>query len=277
MARRKFHIRSFISFFLFISIFWVLISGTILYIAPPGRVAHWQHWILFGFDKNQWQAHHTIFSYVFFILSMVHIFSINWRNLWSYIKINSKKGLRRKGEFISALAISAAIFIGTTLEIPPLSSFFELGETIGASWEEATLKAPNPHTENLTLDEVTSKYIDHEIDQVMHLLIEKGIKVTSSTQTLKEIGIQNNISPSEIYHIISPGKNESSKGRAGKGYGKLTLNELSSELDMGVEDILSLLEANQIKTSSSKTIREIASEHGFHPSEVIKILRRDHL
>jgi len=77
MAKQKFHTRSFISFCLFITILWLLISGTVLYIAPPGRVAHWQHWTLFGFDKDQWQAQHTMFSDVFVIITVIHIFFLN--------------------------------------------------------------------------------------------------------------------------------------------------------------------------------------------------------
>lgn len=276
MAKHKFHTRSFISFLLFISIFWILFSGTVLYIAPPGRVAHWQHWTLFGFDKNQWQAQHTIFSYIFIILAIIHAFSLNWRNLWSYVKVKSKNGFRKKDEFISAVALSLLLFFGTSFEIPPLSSFFELGETIGATWEEKSKIAPIPHTENLTLEEIASNYIDDDAENIMQILSDKGIRVLDKNQTLKEIAIQNNISPSEVYHFVSPDKKESGKGGSGKGYGRITLKELSFELGIDIVDIIKLLKANKIEASASKTIRDIASENGLHPSEVMKIIKSDH-
>lgn len=275
MARHKFHARSFISFCLFISVFWILFSGTILYLAPPGRVAHWQHWTLFGFDKDQWQAQHTIFSYLFVIFTIIHIFSLNWRNLWSYVKLKSKNGFRKKNEFIAAAAISMLIFLGVSYEIPPLSNFFELGDSIGKSWEQRELKAPIPHTENLTLAQVASKFAGRNTEEIIENLRKKGFSVNDESQSLKEIALENELAPAELYYIISP-KNKNSKSRAGKGYSRMTLAEISSELDMNVDVILKTLKSNNISVSSSKTIRDIASENDLHPSELMKIIRGDH-
>lgn len=275
MAKRKFHTRSFISFSLLITIVWLLISGTVLYIAPPGRVAHWQHWTLFGFDKDQWQAQHTIFSYLFIIVSAIHIFSLNWRNLWSYIKLKSKSGLRKRREFVAAIALAIVVFAGTSYEIPPLSSFNELGENIGFSWEEKQKQAPIPHTENLTLEEVAAKYLDKDIDEVITELKEKGIVVNDKLQTLKEIAIQNGMAPSDIYSAIGTKRNMGSGG-SGKGYGRMTIEEVARDSGVSVDEILKVLESNGIDANANNTIKDIASDHGMHPSEIVRMIKGDH-
>jgi hypothetical protein len=63
--KRKFNLRSFTSFTLVISTLIMSWSGFILYIAPPGRIANWGTWKLMLFTKSEWQALHTIFSYLF--------------------------------------------------------------------------------------------------------------------------------------------------------------------------------------------------------------------
>ena len=81
-------------------------------------------------------------------------------------------------------------------EIPSLSSFFELGENIGASWEEGSAW----------------------------------------------------------------------------GNDMMSLNALSAELDVDIADIMKLLNAHKIETSSSKTILVIALEDDLQPNEIMKII-----
>lgn len=277
MAKQRFHTRSFISFLLFISIIWLLVSGTVLYIAPPGRVAHWQHWTLFGFSKDQWQAQHTIFSYVFVVLAIIHVFSLNWRNLWSYVKLKSTNGFRKKKEFIGALVISFIVFFGTSFELPPFISFFDLGESIGSTWEDRLQKAPIPHTENLSLNEISTNYSELSADELIELLENDGIEVLNKSQTLKEIAIQNNTAPSALYSIISSGSGKGQgNNNSGKGFGRLTIKELAIEINTEVEEILMVLNQNNLGGSANSTIREIASENGLHPSEVMKLIRGEH-
>lgn len=204
MTRRKrFHIRSFISFALFISTVWIIISGTVLYIAPPGRIAHWQFWTFFGFDKDQWQAQHTLFSYLFMVLAVIHLFTLNWRNFWSYIKLKRRKGFRKSKEFTWAFLVMLLFFIGTTYEIPPFSSFFKLGESIGKTWEDTELKGPVPYLENLTLENIANQYLDHNITEVIEGLRAQKVIVKDKTQVLKDIARDNDLSPAQIFALIT--------------------------------------------------------------------------
>jgi hypothetical protein len=271
MADKKFHTRSFISFCLFIAIFWLLISGTVLYISPPGRVAHWQHWTFLGFNKDQWQAQHTIFSYAFVVIAVIHIFSLNWKNMWSYVKLKSRKGLRKKKELAVAVALSSLVFIGTTAELPPFSTFNGFGEDIGFSWEDQQMRAPMPHTENLSLEEVATKFLNIDSDKAITTLRNNGIELASANLSLLSIAIKNETSPSYIYSLIAP-----PSSRSGKGYGRMTVKEVAAEVGKDPDEILDILKSNGIEGSASSSIKDIAVDHDLHPSDIVRMLKIDH-
>ena len=77
--------------------------------------------------------------------------------------------------------------------------------------------------------------------------------------------------PSNLYKLISP--SSKSENGMGRGYGKMTIKELSNELSMSVEDILHLLSKNNIDAADDDNIKDIAMENDLHPSQIMKMLR----
>ncbi|MFH1952450.1 MAG: DUF4405 domain-containing protein [Pseudomonadota bacterium] len=61
--RKAFSWRGWTTFVTTISFIVDTLSGIILYIAPPGRVANWTSWQVWGLGREQWVAIHTIFGY----------------------------------------------------------------------------------------------------------------------------------------------------------------------------------------------------------------------
>ena len=43
----------------------LLISGAVLFVSPPGRVANWGNWRMIGLTKHEWTGVHTWFAAVF--------------------------------------------------------------------------------------------------------------------------------------------------------------------------------------------------------------------
>ena len=237
-------------------------------------MADWQHWTLFGFEKNQWQAQHIIFSYFFISVSVFHIFSLNWRNLWSYAKVKTKSGFRKKKEFLVAAGLIFIAFFGTSFELPPFSSFSELGETITHSWEEEQRKGPIPHTENLTLNEISSDYLKIDEEAIIKKLEANGISVNNESQTLMDIARDNGKSPAYIYSILVPrNQQNSNKINTGRGYGRMTIEEIADDLNVDSEEIMTRLKHKNIETKSGQTIKDIAEEYAIHPIEIAGMLR----
>lgn len=216
MKKAPFSWRAFISLGLFAAFLMLFVSGIILYLAPPGRVANWTNWQLLGLSKHDWQNQHTIFSLAFAILSIFHLFSINWKAFWSYIAAKTHAGLSKPLELSGILLLALLIGIGTQLKVQPFSAVIDFGESLSSSWEEPASRPPIPHTEKLTLREISSKFTVGTSPEEMREKLEKqGIVVQSLDQTLESIGAKNNVSPEEVYKLleITPLPGNSGKGR----------------------------------------------------------------
>ena len=207
----KFKFRGFTSLALTFSFIMITVTGLVLYIVPPGRVAHWIDWRIIGMSKEQWGSVHTIFSFLFVILGIIHIV-YNWRTLLAYLKNQARKTFSLKAELVASLAMVFLVFAGTLYEVPPFSTTMDIGESFKESWETGGIKAPAPHTELKTLEEVAADF-DMDIDQLMNRLEHNLIFVQDPTMTLKDIAEENGMSPNDLYEAIQR------RGGGGGGFG----------------------------------------------------------
>lgn len=200
---KRFDWKSFVSVGLFVSFLVISVSGVVLYIAPPGRVARWVDWDLWRVSLGDWQALHTNFSYLFILLALIHLCLINWKVFWSYIRKKAVAGLHRKWEIGAGLLLFAVVFAGTMYKVPPLQTIMDLGSEFSSSWLTEDEKAPVPHTEALTIHQVAEQLVKLPPQTIIDKLEKAGIENVSPDKTLKELGKENGRSPLEIYQIIS--------------------------------------------------------------------------
>ena len=219
MKKKPFSWRAFISIGLFIAFLMLLVSGIVLFFAPPGRVANWTNWQILGLSKPDWQNQHTLFGLAFIILSIFHLFSINWKAFWSYIITKTHDGLGRPIEIFSILFLALLFGIGTQLKIQPFSAVIDFGEFLSASWEEPQQSPPVPHTERMTLREIAERFTrDQSPESLQKQLEEAGISAPSLDQTLESIARENNTLAQEVYKLL--GIDAVPKSGMGKGKGK---------------------------------------------------------
>jgi magnesium-transporting ATPase (P-type) len=146
---KSFSWRVFTSFGLFLSFFMLLVSGVILYIFPgrsPGVI-----WEMGGLTKPAWQNQHIIFGFAFSLLSLGHLFLINWHAFLSYLKAKTTQGIKRPAELLTIVILSLVVGFGTYFGIQPFSGILEFGKQISKSWEPKGKDAPKPFVEHLTL------------------------------------------------------------------------------------------------------------------------------
>lgn len=276
-TKKKFGWKSFISFSLFISIFILAFTGIILYIAPPGRVAKWVDWTLFGVSKEQWQHQHTIFAYAFLILSIFHIFFINWKVFLSYLKKKAVKGFHRKGEMLASLILILVLIFATGFGLPPFKNVMDLGEYFTESWEKSEERAPMPHTESLTVKELSEKVVNLSPEKILQRLMDKGLKVENMDQTLKEIGASNKLSPFEIYKLIVENadikKEKLNTFQPGTGFGRKSLAEVADILKKDVTDLLKILKENGIDAQDTDLLKDVAKKLKKKPIDVVELLK----
>jgi hypothetical protein len=267
-----------VSFSLAWSFLIILISGIVLYIAPPGRVSNWTNWMLLGFTKAGWQAIHTIFSYSFVILSIFHLFSFNWRVFVYYITSKAEKGINKKRELLVSVGLIAVVFLGTHFNLQPFKAVMDFGEWTTESWEVKEEQAPIPHAEILTIRELSGKYVKMSADSILLLIRGKGLKADSVGQTIQKIGELNNLTPAKVYSIILPETHTNSVNAEGKpqiqGLGRKTVSDLAKDLGKDVDEVISVLQTNNITAKPEDKIKEIAERTGKTPMEILGLLEK---
>jgi hypothetical protein len=267
---KKFSWRAFISFGLTWAMLIVFLSGIMLYVAPPGRYAHWVNWTIWGYSKGEWQAIHTLFSLAFVILSVLHLIWINWKSFVSYLKSKKQKGFIKTREFSFSLILVLVVFLGTVFSIPPFKNVVDLGEGLTNSWEKTEERAPVPHAEILTLAELTEQLHFESVDQLTRKLDNNKIGYKDvHTQTLQEIADANDNTPMGIYEIIS--KTAANRGQ-GMGVGRKTIEDFSNELDKSTDEIIRILKENNIAAKAGQTLRTIGENNNLPPRDVYKLI-----
>ncbi len=131
---KAFSWRIFTSFGLFLSFLMLLFSGVILYIFPGSRGSGIV-WEMVGMTKPAWQNQHIIFGFAFSLLSLCHLFFINWKAFFSYLKSKTKEGLQSPRELVVILILSLCFGFGTYFKIQPFSGILGLGKSIAKSYE----------------------------------------------------------------------------------------------------------------------------------------------
>ncbi len=152
-ASTKFHWKVFVSFYVVFSFLALAVSGIVLYVSPPGRVANWSVWRLLLLTKAQWQAVHTIVALAFLVAGGFHVY-FNWKVLVAYLKSKLQAGLRMKRELAAASLTGVVILAASMTGVPPFGTVMDVGEEIKNSWSTASSEPPVPHAELMTVEKL---------------------------------------------------------------------------------------------------------------------------
>jgi hypothetical protein len=133
--KKGFKWRGLATFMLVLGILVEIVSGVMLYITPLGRFANWTNWTLWGLDKHEWAAIHTVFGYLLLIIIGLHLY-FNWRVVVHFFWSKLHNSFNLKREFIVASVIIVLVFAGTLWNVPPFSTVMDLGRDAKLSWEK---------------------------------------------------------------------------------------------------------------------------------------------
>jgi predicted HTH domain antitoxin len=272
-VQQHFKWRVFISTGLVLTFLVMLISGIVLFVSPPGRVANWTDWSIFGLSKKGWQNQHVVFGFAFIILSIFHLFVINWKAFLSYIKAKASKGLNSPAELVTSLLLFAVLAAGTFWHLPPFEQIIALGDRLSASWENKAGGPPVPHAETLSLEELGKlPQVGASAETMIEKLRAAGVKVQSTSQTLQEIAEENGLEVQKLYEFIMEGR--SPGGLQGSGWGRKTLTEAAETIGVSPLALQQALKQQGIKASPEEPIRDIATKNGMEPSELVSRINR---
>jgi len=266
--------RAFTSVMMTLGFVLLAVSGTVLFLAPPGRVANWTNWTMLGLRKSEWGGLHIWFGTLFLAMTVLHVI-YNWRPLISYFKDRVTRSLGLRREWAVAAAVSVMVFTGTQAGVAPFSSFLDWNEEFKASWEKATERAPIPHAELLTLTALAEKGgVDLAVATTR--LNAKGISGFSGETVVQRIADNAKLPAKEVYAIIMSGAKAGgghAEGQAGGGLGWKTLTQFCAEEGIALDGAIARLVAKGLKVDAAMTLREIASGNGQKPYELVELLR----
>jgi phage antirepressor YoqD-like protein len=276
MVNKKINWRSFTSIYMGFSFILMAVTGIVLYIAPPGRVAFWSNWFFIGLTKTEWQSVHTIFSFLFVVSGIFHI-TFNWKPLLSYLRRKAKESLTVRRELVLTTFTVFIIFSGVYFDAPPFSYVMDIGENMTNSWATSETEPPIPHAELLTVSEF-AKIINKNTNDLVSQFAKNGYAIRDTNEIIDNLAARYNISPGILYNSIKVGKSNniiSTKYVHGSGIGRKNLSEILKENNIIWNDGIAKLNAAGIKINEDGNIKSIAENNNISPIEIIKALGID--
>lgn len=273
-------IRRLVSLTALCSCLLLVLTATILFIVPHGRVAYWADWKLWGLSKTQWSEIHITLGALFLCSMILHIY-YNWTPMISYLKNQAKKLILFTPELTVALALTACCVIGTINMVPPFSTLINWSESFKVAGAKKYGEPPYGHAELSSLKSFCKK-TGVNLENAMARLNEAGYEVTGPKQKLVDIANEHGVSPQQVYLALKPGAHEAGADNGPEpgrlpdnppsGLGNKTIKELCETYSLNLEaTILALKEMNFAATPDA-TMKSIARENGVSPHDVYEAL-----
>jgi hypothetical protein len=158
--------------------------------------------------------------------------------------------------------------------VAPFKNVIAWNETFKASWEQPAERAPIPHAELLTLRELAAQ-IPLELPVAIARLHAAGIREVDPNATVQSIAAQAGRSAQQTYEILrhSPAGDAAVAAGAGGGLGWKTLAQFCTEERIELTAARARLQANGIVAADAATLRELATQSGRKPYELVALLR----
>ena len=262
----------------FLAFLLTILTSVVLYIEPEGRVAYWSNWSLWGLSKEEWGAIHINLGTLLVLALALHVY-YNWKPITNYLKTKAKQMRVFTGDFNVALLLCLVVGLGTYFEIPPMSTFLGWSESFKTAASDKYGEPPYGHAELSSLASFSQK-MGLDAQEALANLQKAGLKAESADQTLKDLALENGVSPQEIYLIMAPPAGEDTDLTPSDlppdpptGIGKLPLNEFCATYGLDTKSVLSGLAQANIKAEETMTIKEIAAENNTSPMDVYMLIR----
>ena len=271
------NIRKITSLTILVSFTLLILTSTVLYIVPHGRVAYWSDWHLWGLSKTQWSNLHVNLGLLFLLAGFLHIF-YNWKPILACLKDTNGRTRVFNASFNTALLLCLVVGAGTLLDIPPMSTVIRFGESIKEQAAEKYGEPPYGHAELSSL-KLLARRTGMDLQKAILLLQRSGIRFSGPWQTIREIARQNDRTPRELYALMKPAIRTPPDTAAfpdspPPGFGRRLLTELCSEYHLDLSRIMTALLQEGLEVDPDLAIREIAAANNMDPHAFFEILHQ---
>lgn len=287
MTRKStFRPRGLVAFIVFGGFSVMTVTGLVLFITPPGRVAYWTEWALLGLEKTDWAAVHIVFSLLFVLAGLIHLF-FNWKPFKHYLLDKFAGYLSLRAESVIGAAAVGVILVGTLFAWPPFSWIINLNETMKDSWAAAGwAEPPFGHAEDVSL-KVLGMRTGMEPRAMLDALRDAGYRVDDPAQRVQDIATANSVTPALLWAAITervqPAAPEPVTANitaeevelkySGTGLGQKTLDEVAETTGVPLETMLIRLQAAGIDAAPGDKMKAVAKAHDdMPPIDVLKVM-----
>lgn len=284
--RQSVNKRGLVSFLVFGGFLVMTLTGLVLYVVPPGRVANWIDWRLLTLSKEQWADIHITFSLMFVIAGVIHLF-FNWKPFLRYLGSRFQGHLQMRWEGAATLAVLALMVVGTLAPWPPFTQILAFNELLRESWSTgADAEPPFGHAEEVTLQSLADK-MRFDAQEALDALTGAGLKVEGRSSTVRQIADANNRSPADVYAVIAAKTKKETAGTvgvgmtaaeidakfAGTGMGRKTVAQAAADAGVAVDLAISRLTDAGIAALPDERLKEVAARHeGKEAMDLFKIM-----
>jgi hypothetical protein len=268
-APARFQWRAFVTLFVTLSFLLLALSGIVLYVAPPGRVAHWSLWTLARLDKEGWQSVHTVFAFLFVLAGAFHLY-FNWRIFWSYLRSKLVVGVRMKRELGLAAGLVVAISALTIAGLPPFATVMGLGARAKEAWAVEGAEPPVPHAEIMALERLAA-ITQVPLDRMLGNLEEAGMEGATPRSTIAALASAHERTPEQVW-VALRGQEAVKELPSGGGYGRKTVGEVCAQLELSPEEGLARLRRHGMDATPETPMKALADRHGRSPHDLLQIL-----
>jgi len=291
-------IRRVVTLTVFVSFFFLALSGVMLFLSPQGRVAYWSGWTLLGLTKDQFSAVHTTFMVLFLTVGIWHIV-LNWKPITGYLKDRSRQIRIFTPESTVALALGALFLVGPLAGLPPFKQFLDAGVEVKDYWEAASGSPPWGHAEENSLQRFCRGMEDFErlesrrlvaidCDAALAQIRAEGLAVEGLDQRLVDIAETNGttpqavaamvmsvarpLAPEEAAAALIPSIEDVRFQRPYSGLGRMTLTEYAAEYGYDLAEIQRVLLAAGWELGPDARLRDEAGRLGTDPEGIVDVL-----
>jgi hypothetical protein len=261
------------------------VTGIVLYIVPPGRVANWTDWTMTGLSKEEWGAIHISSSLLFVLAGVFHLVK-NWKPFLHYLKAKVGGHDRPRSEGLIALAAMVLLVWGTLARVPPISWLLDLNETAKNMWSlDAGEEPPFGHAEEVSLETLEARTrIPASLAQAAldaaNMAVAQGTKTT-----LRRIADDNGVSPAEVYAVIvaanggehptaATGPSTAEEVDAlygGGGMGRKTVAQMAETIGLSVDTVIGALAARGLTARPEDRLKDLAEGAGLKVMDLVKM------
>lgn len=245
-------------------------TGVILFITPPGRVANWANWELFGLSKEQYGSIHSTFMVLFLIATILHVY-YNWTPMTSYMKNKAKEMIVFTKDMMVSIVLFLLFLFGTIYEISPFSTFLNFGGEIKDSWEKEYGTAPYSHAELSSLKSFSSK-LGFDLKEASKILRNNKL-IFQEEQSLAQIAKVNSVSPKFIFDLLKVNfEKNGNKIIPLTGLGKKSVEDVASTIGISTNEFIQKLKALGITASADDKFKSVSEEYDLSPMDIMEKL-----